>query len=63
MLFHKARDKKVAVIETRLMSQFKFYATRVTSRLKQLGLELLLQKIIRRALIDEQRIRPGAIFD
>src|SRR5213078_1216213 len=57
MIFDEARDEKVAVVVTRLQAKIQGDTTSPAGFFQQLGLELALQKLVGRALID-QRSRP-----
>src|SRR2546429_971080 len=64
MIFDEARDEKVAVVVTRLQAKIQGDTTSPAGFFQQLGLELALQKLVVRALIDpKHRSLPAAALD
>src|SRR3989441_2976490 len=64
VIFDEARDEEVAVVVTRLQAKIQGHACPPAGFLQQLGLELALQKLVVRALIDQERgSLPSAALD
>src|SRR5439155_26543070 len=64
VILDEARDEKVAVVVTCLQTKIQGDATSPAGFFQQLGLELALQKLVVRALIDQKRRPfPSAALD